>query len=131
MKKKKNFTRLFIGIVMIISISAQAQDGLFISEVTDPADDYTGRFVEIDNSGSEAVDFNIVTLYLSRQSNGGTGWGDVKLAGTVSSGETFVIGGSSFEAVYGFPPDQVSGIITGNGNDAYFLFMNGDHITGK
>jgi hypothetical protein len=130
MKKKKKFTRLFLGTMLILSISAQAQDGLFISEVTDPADDYTGRFIEIYNAGHEALDFNIVTLYLSRQSNGGTGWGDVQLAGTVAAGETFVIGGSSFEAVYGFPPDQVSGIITGNGNDAYFLFMNGDHTTG-
>ncbi len=119
-----------MGAVMILSISAQGQDGLFISEVTDPADNYNGRFVEIYNSGPEAVDFNNVTLYLSRQSNGGTGWGDVQLAGTVTAGETFVIGGSSFEAIYGFPPDQVSGIITGNGNDAYFLFMNGDHTTG-
>jgi hypothetical protein len=130
MKKKKIFTRLLMGIVMILSIAAQAQDGLFISEVTDPADNYNGRFIEIYNSGPETVDFNIVTLYLSRQSNGGTGWGDVKLAGTVAAGETFVIGGSSFEAVYGFPPNQVSGIITGNGNDAYFLFLNGDHTTG-
>jgi hypothetical protein len=130
MKKKKKFTRLFMGTVMILSISAQAQDGLFISEITDPADDYNGRFVEIHNSGPEAVDFNNVTLYLSRQSNGSTGWGDVRLAGTVASGETFVIGGSSFETIYSFPPDQVSGIITGNGNDAYFLFMNGDHTTG-
>jgi hypothetical protein len=130
MKKKKKFTRLFWGFVMILSISAQAQNGLFISEVTDPADNYNGRFVEIYNSGAEAVDFNIVTLYLSRQSNGGTGWGDVRLVGTVPAGQTFVIGGSSFETIYGFPPDQVSGIITGNGNDAYFLFINGDHNTG-
>jgi hypothetical protein len=130
MKKKKIFTRLFMGTMMILSISARAQNGLFISEVTDPADNYNGRFIELYNSGPGAVDFNNVTLYLSRQSNGGTGWGDVRLAGTVASGETFVIGGSSFETVYGFPPDQVSGIITGNGNDAYFLFMNGDHSTG-
>jgi hypothetical protein len=95
MKKKKNFTRLFMGTMLILSISAKAQDGLFISEVTDPADDYTGRFIEIYNAGPEAVDFNMVTFYLSRQSNGGTGWGDVKLAGTVASGKTFVIGGSS------------------------------------
>lgn len=130
MKKKKKFTRLFMGTMMILSISAHAQDGLFISEVTDPADDYNGRFIELYNSGTEAVDFNIITMYLSRQSNGGTGWGDVQLAGTVDAGETFVIGGSSFETIYGFPPDQVSGIITGNGNDAYFLFRNGDHSTG-
>ena len=131
MKKKKIFTRGFLGFMMILSISARAQNGLFISEVTDPADNYNGRFVEIFNAGPEAVDFNTVTLYLSRQSNGGTGWGDVQLAGTVASGEAFVIGGSSFETIFGFPPDQVSGIITGNGNDAYFLFINGDHTTGK
>jgi hypothetical protein len=130
MKKKKFFTRLCMGSVMILSISAQAQDGLFISEVTDPADDYTGRFIEIYNAGPETVDFNMVTLYLSRQSNGSTGWGDVQLTGTVAAGVTFVIGGSSFETIYGFSPDQVSGIITGNGNDAYFLFMDGDHTAG-
>lgn len=130
MKKKKFFTRLCMGIVMSLSISAQAQDGLFISEVTDPADDYSGRFIEIYNAGSETVDFNIVTFYLSRQSNGGTGWGNVQLVGTVPPGETFVLGGSSFEAIYGFPPDQVTGIITGNGNDAYVLFRDGDHTTG-
>jgi hypothetical protein len=131
MKKKKNFTRLFMGAMMILSISVRAQNGLFISEVTDPADNYNGRFVEIYNSGPGTVDFNAVTLYLSRQSNGGTGWGDVRLAGIVAAGETFVIGGSSFETIYGFPADQVSGIITGNGNDAYFLYMNGDHSTGS
>jgi hypothetical protein len=130
MKKKKIFTRLFLITAMTLSISAHAQDGLFISEVTDPADDYNGRFIELYNSGTEAVDFNTITMYLSRQSNGGTGWGDVQLAGSVAAGETFVIGGSSFETIYGFPPDQVSGIITGNGNDAYFLFRNGDHTSG-
>jgi hypothetical protein len=130
MKKKEIFTRLFVGAVMTLSISAQAQNGLFISEVTDPADNYNGRFVEIYNSGPETVNFNSVTFYLSRQSNGSTGWGDVKLAGTVASGEIFVLGGSSFETIYGFPPDQVTGIITGNGNDAYVLFKDGDHTTG-
>ena len=126
----KNSTRLFIGALLILSISAQAQNGLFISEVTDPADDYSARFVELYNAGAEAVDFSTVTIYLSRQSNGGTGWGDVQLAGTVGAGETFVIGGSGFEEVYGFTPDQETGIIIGNGNDAYFLYQDGDHSTG-
>jgi hypothetical protein len=131
MKKTEIFTRLCMGIVMSLSISARAQDGLFISEVTDPADDYNGRFIEIYNAGPDTVDFDMVTLYLSRQSNGGTGWGDVQLAGTVAAGKTFVLGGSLFEAIYGFPPDQVTGIITGNGDDAYFLFRNGDHTAGS
>jgi hypothetical protein len=130
MKKKKIFTRFFLGTMLIASVSAQAQDGLFISEVADPADDYTGRFIEIYNAGPEAVDFNVDTYYLSRQSNGGTGWGDVQLAGTVSAGEAFVIGGSLFEAIYGFAPNLQTGILTGNGDDAYFLFRDGDHTAG-
>jgi Secretion system C-terminal sorting domain/Lamin Tail Domain len=130
MKKKKIFTHLFVGSMVILSISARAQNGLFISEVTDPADNYNGRFIELYNSGTEAVDFNTHTMYLSRQSNGTTTWGEVQLAGTVGAGETFVLGGSSFETVYGFPPDQQTGIITGNGNDAYVLFLNGNHTTG-
>jgi hypothetical protein len=130
MKKKKIFTRLFMGAMVIFSISARAQNGLFISEVTDPADNFNGRFIELYNSGTETVDFSTITMYLSRQSNGTTTWGEVQLAGTVGAGETFVLGGSSFEAVYGFPPDQLTGIITGNGNDAYVLFLNGNHTTG-
>ncbi|MBL7110324.1 MAG: T9SS type A sorting domain-containing protein [Bacteroidales bacterium] len=126
----KNFNRLFIGAMLILSISAQAQDGLFISEITDPADVYSGRFIELFNAGAEAVDFSAITLYLSRQSNGGTGWGDVQLTGTVAAGETFVFGGSAFEDVYGFPPDQETGIIIGNGDDAYFLYQDGDHSAG-
>jgi hypothetical protein len=130
MKKKKLFTRLFSGALMFFAISIQAQNGLFISEVTDPADDYNGRFIELYNSGTEEVDFNTITMYLSRQSNGSTTWGEVQLAGSVAAGETFVIGGSSFETIYGFPPDQQTGIITGNGNDAYVLFLNGNHTAG-
>jgi len=120
-----------MGVWLIASVSAQAQEGLFISEVTDPADDFSGRFIELYNSGTEAVDFSSTTLFLSRQSNGGTGWGDVQLAGMVAPGATFVIGGSSFETVYGFAPDQVSGIIIGNGDDAYFLFQGGNHTAGS
>ena len=82
---------MFIGAKIILSISIHAQNGLFISEITDPADDYSGRFVEIFNSGPATIDFNTVTFYLSRQSNGGTGWGDVRLTGTLTAGETFVI----------------------------------------
>ncbi|MCK4880455.1 MAG: hypothetical protein KAS82_07340, partial [Bacteroidales bacterium] len=127
---KRIFTPVFIGAMLIISISAQAQDSLFISEVTDPADEYSGRFIELYNAASEAIDFTTSTCYLSRQSNGGTSWGDLQLTGTVASGATFVIGGSGFEGLYGFAPDQESGILIGNGDDAYCLFREGDHAAG-
>jgi len=127
---KQNFTHVILGVVLHISISAAAQDSLFISELADPADEFTGRFIELYNAGSVPVDFGTSTCYLSRQSNGGSTWGDLQLTGTVASGATFVIGGSGFEALYGRAPDQESGILIGNGDDAYALFMDGDHETG-
>ncbi len=127
---KKKITPLCVGILLLVFFQANSQDGLFISEVTDPADDYSGRFIELYNAGAETVDFSSTTLYLSRQSNGGTGWGDLLLEGTVAEGETFVIGGSAFVAVFGFAPDQESGIHIGNGDDAWFLYLDGDHLTG-
>ena len=130
MKTTRNFTRLFMGTMLIASQSLCAQDGLFISELADPADDYTGRFVEIFNAGPGTVDFDVDTFYLSRQSNGGTSWGEVQLTGSVAPDEAYVIGGSAFEAIYGFAPDQQTGILTGNGDDAYFLYRNGDHTAG-
>lgn len=128
--KKKKITQAFISLMLIISISVQAQDSLFISELSDPADDYSGRFIELYNAGSETVDFSTHTFYLSRQSNGGTTWGDVQLTGAVAPGETYVIGGSTFESVYGFAPDLLTGILIGNGDDAYCLYRDGDHIGG-
>jgi len=122
-------TQLFVA-MLITSYSAQAQDSLFISELADPADEYTGRFIELYNAGSEPVEFSTITCYLSRQSNGGTTWGDLQLNGTVTAGATFVIGGSGFQTLYGRAPDQESGILIGNGDDAYALFLNGDHETG-
>jgi hypothetical protein len=127
---KKKLRHLLMGAMLLLSVAAVAQNGLFISEVTDPADDYSGRFVELYNAGTETVDFSSSTFYLSRQSNGGTGWGNLLLEGSVAPGQAFVIGGSSFEAVYGFAPDMVTGIIIGNGDDAYFLYRDGDRTTG-
>ena len=127
---KKTSTLLCLwGIVSLLSM-VQAQDHLFISELTDPADDYTGRFVELYNAGAEAIDFSSLPVFLSRQSNGGTSWGEVQLSGTVQPGSTYVVGGSGFESIYGFAPDLVTGILTGNGDDAYVLFLNGDHTSG-
>jgi len=127
---KKLFTHVFAVALMIHAVSAGGQDSLFISELADPADDYSGRFIELYNAGSEDVDFGTFTCYLSRQSNGGTSWGDLQLTGVVAAGATFVIGGSAFQGLYGFAPDQETGILIGNGDDAYCLFREGDHSSG-
>jgi len=118
-------------VLLVTHFSSQAQDGLFISELADPGDEYTGRFIELFNAGSETVDFGSMVMYLTRQSNGGTTWGTVQLTGTVAPGRTYVIGGSAFESLYGFAPDLVTGILTGNGDDPYSLYIGGDHETGS
>lgn len=115
----------------ILSINfAFPQANLFISEVADPADNFEGRFIELYNAGVDAVDFSTVVMYLSRQSNGGTTWGDVQLTGTIAAGATYVIGGTSFATLYGFAPDLETGILSGNGDDGYFLYAGGNHTTG-
>ena len=127
---KKNFTQLLLGAMLMTSVVAAAQEGLFISEIADPGDEYTGRFIELFNAGSESVDFTNIVFYLSRQSNGGATWGEVQLTGSVAAGATYVIGGSAFESFYGFAPDLVTGILTGNGDDPYSLYEGGGHATG-
>ncbi len=104
---------------------------LIISEVTDPNDTYQAKFVEIHNLSGSAIDFSSDTWYISRQANGSS-WGDLQLTGTIDAGGTYTIAysQSNFNTAYGFNPDQEDGIISGNGDDAYFLYYDGDHTTG-
>lgn len=105
---------------------------LIISEVADPSDDFNARFVEIYNLGGSPVDFTDVTVYLSRQSNGGTTWGNLLLDGTVEWNGKYVVAFDEtiFNTTYGFFADQISGIINGNGDDGYFLYLNGNNSSG-
>ena len=107
---------------------------LIISEVADPVDIPNTQFVELYNAGAEAIDLGAGSYYLSIQVNGGTNWGDIALTGTVAAGETYVIARSNeaYAAAYPYAPapDFASVSISGNGDDGYFLFQNGDHTAG-
>lgn len=106
---------------------------LIISEVADPSDNYEARYVELYNAGTQSIDFDTSTWYLCRQANGGSSsWGDIELTGTIQAGDTYTIAYSSsgFNSAYGFDPDKTSGYISGNGDDGYFLYHNGNHETG-
>ncbi len=118
-------------LLLAATSSVFAQDSLFISEVADPQDDYTARFVELYNSGSEAVDFSTVAVWLARQANGSS-WDSIQLAGTVAAGSTFVIAtdSASFNTAFGFDPDLDFSGLTGNGDDGYYLFTDGGPVTG-
>lgn len=104
---------------------------LIISEIVDPLDNFNARYIELHNTGSEAIDFSNIPIYFGRQANGGS-ITSVILEGSVEIGETHVIGYSSttFESTFGFVADQYSGSITGNGNDGYFLYYDGDATSG-
>ncbi len=103
---------------------------LIISEVADPGDEYTGRFVELYNTGDTEIDFSTVTVYIDRQANGGN-HSSKKLTGTISPNQTYVIGNASnLLTRYSIAADLDFGDITGNGDDGYFLFFNGDETTG-
>ena len=108
-----------------------ANTDLIISEVADPRDHYQGRFVELYNLGTSSIDFGTDVWYLVKQSNGGS-YSHVQLSGTLPVGGTYVVGynDGNFSGVYGFSADLYSGVITGNGDDGYFLYFGGDEVSG-
>lgn len=117
--------------VTITRAPPPADSDLLISEVADPSDDFLARFVEIYNAGDVAVDFGVDTYYLALQANGSS-WAEVQLTGTVAAGETFLVAlnATNFLAKYGLEADMQSGVVNGNGNDAYFLYKDADHTIG-
>jgi len=106
---------------------------LIISEVADPGDNVSARFVELYNAGSTSIDLAAGTWFLARQINGGT-WNNVALTGTVAAGSTYVVAVNSTGYPAAYPlapaPDQISGIPDGNGDDGYFLFSGGNNAAG-
>ncbi|HDP68657.1 MAG TPA: T9SS type A sorting domain-containing protein [Candidatus Marinimicrobia bacterium] len=105
---------------------------LIISEVADPKDVPYARFIEIYNNNGNTIDFSSQIWYISRQANGGN-WADAQLIGSIDHGQTFVISYSttSFKSAFGFDSDQNAGsVVTGNGDDGYFLYCGGDHTSG-
>ncbi len=104
---------------------------IIISEVSDPGDEYTGRFIELFNAGTEMIDFSSTTIFLSRQANGST-WYDLQLTGSISPNETYVVAtNAAFSTThYSFTPDVTNGSFNGSGDDAVFLYLNANHETG-
>ena len=114
------------------NITIQSNGGLFISEIADPKDSYKYRFVELYNASASAVDLASGNYYLTKQSNGGN-YADIALTGSIPAHSAFVIAynATEFQNAYGFAADQVSSSISGNGNDAYLLYENGNHSNGN
>lgn len=112
--------------------------GLLISEVADPADSSLAKFVEIHNAGTTNVNLSDIPVFLNRQTNGNPSlWSFLQLNGTLAPGEEFVVAHASnstdtvkFASAFGFQANAYSDLVTGNGNDGYFLSIDGNYSTG-
>ncbi|OFX52636.1 MAG: hypothetical protein A2046_02080 [Bacteroidetes bacterium GWA2_30_7] len=120
------------GVQTIIAGSGCPATSLIISEIADPGDNSNARFIELFNAGSTGIDFSLSTWYICKQSNGGSTWEDVQLTGSIGTGEVYVIGSNStqFNTAYGFSPQQINSQLIGDGDDGYFLYEGGTHLTG-
>ncbi|MEZ4984200.1 MAG: lamin tail domain-containing protein [Saprospiraceae bacterium] len=94
---------------------------IIISRVADPGDNTDGRFVEIKNVGS--TDQDISGWKLNVYANGSTSPNSntIDAGAVLMPGDTYIIGLSSFSSVYGCFQDEVSSLISGNGDDVYAL----------
>ncbi len=106
---------------------------LLISEVGTPSNS-NAKFVEIYNAGTSTVDFGIYPWYLTCETDGTGAYANIQLTGTLATGAKYVIGNSAsdFNTAYGGKnaTQYSSSVITGNGNDSYFLNSYGDYTDG-
>ncbi len=119
--KRTVFSALAVCLVLLAS-SASFSD-VIISEVADPNDDFNGRFVELYNTGITDVDLSAGWALL-RFANGNIEAATYSLTSTINSCSALTIANnaSNFQSIYGFAPDEVSGFVSGNGDDVYALW---------
>jgi len=106
---------------------------IFISEIADPNNNASTRFVELFNAGATTIDFSVFPIYLCKQANGGTTWNYIALAGSVTAGGTHVVAFSAsyFDTAYITTANQYSGSVCNfNGDDGIFLYYGGNNVTG-
>tara|TARA_R100000027_G_scaffold67048_2_gene64400 strand:+ start:7971 stop:11651 length:3681 start_codon:yes stop_codon:yes gene_type:complete len=104
---------------------------IFLSELVDPADDASARYVEIYNPTASPVDLAAGQWYLSLYFNAGsTPNSEIALTGTIPAGGTYVVGAAGYAAAFGSAPDQENGNINMNGNDNVELRFGGGSSTG-
>lgn len=95
---------------------------IFFSELADPNNDSSARFIEIYNAGTEAVDLTgwVIRRYTNANPESTS---SIDLTGsTINAGQAFVIAAQAagFEAAFGFAPDlaaDTGGPADSNGDD--------------
>ncbi|MCF8295324.1 MAG: fibronectin type III domain-containing protein [Bacteroidales bacterium] len=121
------------GQIPFIIQSSYILNQLFISEVADPGDAANARFIELYNASDFAINFSNSSWSLCKQTNG-TSWSCISLSGDLESGKPYLIAyqAASFIENFHRTPDLISStVVSGNGDDAYFLFYGGNYQTGE
>ena len=104
---------------LMVMITTLSYGQIFITELADPKDETTGRYVELFNAGDADVDLS--TYSIQRFTNDKTTPQDpVSLSGTISAKGFYIIARSGFESFYGFAPNLIllsGGPADSNGDD--------------
>jgi len=114
-----NVAMLATALAATASVNAQ----IFITEMADPNDDSSARYVELYNAGGTAVDLAAGNYALRRYTNGNTAPTTVlNLTGSIPAGGFYLASNDAagFLAAYGFSPDidgGSGGPVDSNGDD--------------
>jgi hypothetical protein len=95
---------------------------IMITEVADPKNNVSARFVELHNAGDSEI--NLTGWKLNKYINGNTSVSGSSIdlsAITIPIGGFVIIGNSDYGSVFNDPPDITSTYISGNGDDVYEL----------
>jgi len=115
--------KLNISFFLMLSVCQFANSQVFITEITDPVDDYTQRFVEVCNIGNTV---NISNYSLRKYSNGNTTFCTVNVPAntTLNTDDCFIFYHSTTTPAYNNCVNIANSVscISGNGNDVYELF---------
>ncbi|NBB77932.1 MAG: hypothetical protein GVY36_00545 [Verrucomicrobia bacterium] len=106
---------------------------IFISEIVDPSDNAgSGRYVELYNPGSEAVDLAAGQWNLIIYFNANPSGTDIPLTGTIAPGGTYIVAqDATFGTVYSTDPAEVQdGNLNSNGDDNFELRFGGGQSAG-
>jgi len=93
----------------MIIIPTLSYGQIFITELADPIDATTCRYVELYNAGATAVDLGAAGYGIQRYTNGNTEPQNTihPLTGTIAPGGFYIVARSGFIDCYGFEPDLI------------------------
>lgn len=107
---------------------------IYISEIADPSDNFSARFVEIHNPTDAEVDLEAGGWNLVVYFNDSTSGNEIPLTGTIPPGGVYLIVQDDFEFAEAYPdaplPNVVDSDINFNGDDNIELRFGGGVATG-